>query len=349
MLLVASGPASAQAWLFTDLGGPGGAFSTARSINDAGQVAGSADAADGTRHAILWSDGNATDLGPGYANGINNAAQVVGSTTDSDEFASRAILWDGARVTDLGRGVAFAINDAGEVAGGAPAFVWRGGTRTELGEMDNQYLSYALAINDTGQAAGYSVLQYGTTGPSDQSVIPVLWSGTDAMPLPSLGVEHSGIYDINNSAVMVGRSELPITVEGAHFGDEHAAMWNNGTAIDLGTLGGELSNAYAINDSNQTVGWSLMAEDNSFHAAMWSDGEATDLNSFLDASTVAAGWHLIEAFDINNKGWIVGDAYNAELGVHHAFLLTPVPEPATYLMLLAGLGLLGLAIPSRSI
>ncbi|WP_256209002.1 FxDxF family PEP-CTERM protein [Nitrosospira sp. Nsp14] len=47
------------------------------------------------------------------------------------------------------------------------------------------------------------------------------------------------------------------------------------------------------------------------------------------------------ASDINDNGWIVGNAHNSKTGVDHAFLLAPIPEPETYAMLLAGLGLLG--------
>ena len=67
----------------------------------------------------------------------------------------------------------------------------------------------------------------------------------------------------------------------------------------------------------------------------------TDLNSLLDADTVNAGWALAAAVDINDNGWIVGYAHNSITGAEHAFLLTPVPEPETYAMFLAGLGLMG--------
>ena len=78
----------------------------------------------------------------------------------------------------------------------------------------------------------------------------------------------------------------------------------------------------------------------------------TDLNQFLSVSDVHAGWVLVQADDINDNGWIVGMASNNLTGVSHAFLLNPcdtcpinniypVPEPETYAMFMAGLGLLG--------
>jgi len=72
---------------------------------------------------------------------------------------------------------------------------------------------------------------------------------------------------------------------------------------------------------------------------------------------INAGWSDIFVTDINNNGQIVGWGYlENDPGNRHAFLLsftsdtvfTPqdfyvpnIPEPSTYLMLLAGLGLLG--------
>jgi probable HAF family extracellular repeat protein len=40
-----------------------------------------------------------TDLGPGYANGINNAGQVVGNTGG---FLGDAVLYSNGQMTDLG-------------------------------------------------------------------------------------------------------------------------------------------------------------------------------------------------------------------------------------------------------
>ena len=49
--------------VMTDLGTLGGLRSAAYAINDAGQVVGHANTADGADHAFLWQDGRMTDLG----------------------------------------------------------------------------------------------------------------------------------------------------------------------------------------------------------------------------------------------------------------------------------------------
>jgi probable HAF family extracellular repeat protein len=96
---------------------PGGVFSAAYGLNDAGQVVGWSEAFDGN-HAFLWEGGQMIDLGWGTAVDINNAGQIVG-------YANGAAIWnDGvmAELNDLvpaGSGLnllsATAINDAGQI------------------------------------------------------------------------------------------------------------------------------------------------------------------------------------------------------------------------------------------
>jgi hypothetical protein len=66
-----------------------------------------------------------------------------------------------------------------------------------------------------------------------------------------------------------------------------------------------------------------------------------DLNDCLDDS--GAGWTLGDAMAINDLGQIVGNGWHE--GTIHAFLLTPVPEPSTFVLL--GLGLLGFGFAWR--
>ena len=56
----------------------------------------------------------------------------------------------------------------------------------------------------------------------------------------------------------------------------------------------------------------------------------------------AQGWSLTEATAINNVGQIVGMGWNPS-GGREAYLLTPIPEPATLAVLLLG----GLALLRR--
>src|SRR3546814_7079829 len=87
-----------------------------------------------------------------------------------------------------------------------------------------------------------------------------------------------------------------------------------------------------INDLGEVAGQARNAEGDSV-AALWIDGLALDLN---DLVVGADGWTFDFAWDINDQGWIVGNATDAQ-GNLHAFLLTPVPEPGTLVVFGGGL------------
>jgi probable HAF family extracellular repeat protein len=116
----------------TDLGTLGGDNSEAIWINDAGDVAGSADLPGSQTHdAVLWRKGKIHDLGTvagdpcsrGLA--INARGQVVGGTSDCSNFL-HAFLWEaGGPMLDLNTVIppssglqlleAININDRGEI------------------------------------------------------------------------------------------------------------------------------------------------------------------------------------------------------------------------------------------
>jgi probable HAF family extracellular repeat protein len=107
-------------------------------------------------------------------------------------------------------------------------------------------------------------------------------------------------------------------VVGAHVG--HAFLWEDGSMIDLGTIGTANSDAKAINENGQVVG-QLTFPGGVEHAMFWQDGEIFNLNDLISSDS---DFVLTNAYDINNKGQIVG--HGTINGEGHAFLLTPISD-----------------------
>src|SRR5690242_10348022 len=97
--------AKAQSFHFTDLGVPG-FNSQANGVNHSGQVIGFSGMPDGTTHAILWLNGNSSDLGTlggpnSYGEAINDNGQVAG-VSDTLNYDQHAFLWQSGTMADLG-------------------------------------------------------------------------------------------------------------------------------------------------------------------------------------------------------------------------------------------------------
>jgi probable HAF family extracellular repeat protein len=112
-------------------------------------------------------------------------------------------------------------------------------------------------------------------------------------------------------------------------GDFHAFMTGpNGVGMTaLGTPDGNSINPTDINDAGQVVGWSPSGGQRGFITGP--DGVGmTDLNSLPD---VPAGFVITRALGINNAGQIIAVVDS----------IPPIPEPQSYALMLAGLGLIG--------
>jgi probable HAF family extracellular repeat protein len=324
----------ATTYTVTDLGTLG-LFSMGHGINSSGQVTGTSYTINNsTYHAFLY-DGTMHDLGTfggalseGF--GINASGQVAGyAEIAGSGVVFRAFLYDGT-MHDLGTlggsgSAAYGINSSGEVAGNAGtagdvathAFL-DDGTMHDLGTLGGRS-SYGNAINNGGKVAGES----DTASGDDHGF---LYDGA-MHDLGTLGGSISFASSINSSGEVVGSSYVS--------GDAatHAFLYD-GTMHDLGTLADTASFAYGINSSGQVTGYSFAS---GAQRAFVYDATCgmVDLNSLLSPSS---GWFLQEGNAINDLGQITGVGLFG--GSTHAFILTPVPEPNTFL--LAGLGMMGL-------
>jgi probable HAF family extracellular repeat protein len=146
--------------------------------------------------------------------------------------------------------------------------------------------------------------------------------------LGTLGGSNSEAHGINSAGQVAGSSSIS--------GHTHAFVYSGGYMNDLGTLGGLNSFADDINDAGQVVGYSN-TKSGVIHRFLYSNGVMTDLDELIPS-----GWTFDGGMAINNAGQIVATGWNGSNGsALHALLLSPVPEPQTWAMLLAGLILLG--------
>lgn len=330
-------------------------------------------------YTVIDLDGT---YGESYANGINNDGQVVGGfvSIPGGIGGIQATLWDGNTMTFLdrlgGSATAYAINNLEQVVGSAyttdqalHAVLWNGTTATDLGALLGRGDSLAVAINDSGQIAGYSY-----NNPDYGGFRAVRWNGTTVIDLGTAGLDHSLAHGINNAGQVVGVAYNEANTVAK------AMLWNGTAAIELDAQGGDAW-AYAINDAGQVVGVSACKGcDTEYYATIWDGNTMTKLDSlgvssralaindsghvvgnaqFAEGGSSAFLWNgttmldlndvlnnadgivLQNAKGINNSGWIVAEGYHSSFRGSHAFLLIPaIDEPESYAMLLAGLGLL---------
>lgn len=316
---------------------PANTFATA--INNAGQVVG--EVAVGTEgHAFIWAGGVVTDLGSvgtaSAARAISNNGLVAGYTVAGEQI--RAFLHDGTGMIPLGtlggaNSTGHGVNSLGQVVGQSNnaegafrGFLYSVGTMTDLGTLGGDF-SFAGGINTRGQVVGESSLTFDLVSP----VHAFVYENGEMRDLGTLGGSNSSATAINDLGQIAGIAYTADSVE-------HAFLYIDGMMIDLGTLGGGRSFGYGINGLGEVVGTSTLAGDLDQHAFIYSGGVMTDLNSLIDP---ASGWMLYEARAINDLGQIAALGCREE-GCQAVLLdLVPqIPEPASMLLMLAGLGVL---------
>lgn len=327
--------------------GPAGSMPAG--INNSGQVVGSFTAGDVT-HAFLYAGARFVDLGTlggtySVARGINDAGAVVGAS-DTAAGNTHAFVYANGKMTDIGslggdNSSAAAINNNGQVAGvadgagGSYAFLYSPGAgMLNLGTLPGGVASRAEGINNAGVVVGGS-LAGSTPLPQFHAFMYASGAMTD---LGTLTGAFSVAQAVNDRGVVVGWSNAGRNID-------HAFLYAAGVMSDLGTLTGQgSSGAYDINDAGQVVGWSEVANKET-RGILYEDGAMVDLDTLVDA---ASGWTIQSAFAINDSQQIA--AYGCNRDACQALLLdpvSPVPEPRSDAMVLAGLALLGWTLRGR--
>lgn len=340
------------------LGTLGGSASSANSVNDLGWIGGlSKIGGNAAIHAALWLKGRKVNLGtlggPNSALGwpvksVRGELAGFSDLAQADPLAENfcalgsgnlcaGFTWSDNALTALGtlggnNSFASSVNNAGRVVGfaetsvrdsscGSPQVldyygtVWnRNGKPAVLAPPSGDTVSQAFAINDAGATAGAS----GPCGPPNNvgygTAHAVTWSPSGApTALDSLGGTTANIATaINRSGYVVGQSALTGNTT------YHAVAWQQRGITDLGTLPGDaLSEALGLNDKDQVVGYSCDSGGNC-RGFIWQNGSMIDLNVLVHSAL-----DIVYAGDVNDKGWIVGQAVDLKSGQAPAVLLIP--------------------------
>jgi probable HAF family extracellular repeat protein len=192
-----------------------------------------------------------------WAAGVNDAGDVVG-TTDSAEGRIRPFLWRNGTMRDLGGfgGAALAVNAAGDVVGvtfskeGPKSeqrpFLWHDGKMTILPTLGTGFAHAATAINAAGTTVGHSTTTDGTMHACQ-------WRNGKVTDLGALRSDFaSGANSINASGAIIGETTLS-PAKDTYGSPTHAVLWTRDHIADLNDLlavgsGWELTRAIAIND-----------------------------------------------------------------------------------------------------
>ncbi|HYN82581.1 MAG TPA: hypothetical protein VES88_13890 [Gemmatimonadaceae bacterium] len=222
--VTASGETHAFLWTATDgmrdLGTLGGVRSEAYAISENGAIVGTSYiSGGGPSAAFFWSAGVMEYLGVLYsqARGVNNAAQVVGWTS---EPSSRALLWTKSGgawtseelvVPNASSSYAYAINEPGQViggfmsvSGGRRGFSWtRASGAMELPPIPRGKENWAYALSDAGRIGGWGNDKSGLSNPH-----PTIWEpkadGWTVRVISGTSVADSWVSAVNDNHQAVG-------------------------------------------------------------------------------------------------------------------------------------------------
>lgn len=311
-----------------------------------------------------------TDLGAGSARAINSGGEILARDSSGLPFIYLAGQKQYLPQPGAGTFTAAALNDLGQVAGyvnfsgglNYDLAIYSQGT---LNVMSNLSGLSPVAINNAGQIAGDAVFQYQMFLYSNGTVTPIsgvlpgesaargmnaagavigvssgaggitqgfMYLNGQVTPIQPPSGASSTVDAINNSGQIVGE-DYPSANSGA---GEHVFLYNQSGSQDLGlalNLPSEADAAFSINDVGIIVGTAETIP--GLQAWIYTPGAGfANLNNQI---TPNSGWNLFQGIGINDSGEIVGNGLLN--GQPHGFLLTPVPEPGSFLS--AGFALAG--------
>lgn len=319
-----------------DLGSFGGSITRPSALNAMGEVVGMATSATGAQQAFVYRNGGLQRLGlagetSGSAVDINDRGQVLTSHSYSQGRATA--IFDASGTPTLLRPVdgtlsPSGINNRGQAYGiwsrpddspPSRTFFYDNGQVIDVGAGN---FSFPQDMNESGQVLG------------NHRWSPFLYSDGQLSGI-STG-EHYITHgaDIDNRGQVLGYTvDMP-------RGPITPFLFDDGQGRELTVLGD--ASPQQLNEIGQVIGFSRLGEGVS-HAFFYSDddGRVTDLTQWLMASfdDIASVGTEGTSILLNDLGQIVlpGTLDNGERAL---FVLTPVPEPAAFVLMLVGAGVL---------
>jgi probable HAF family extracellular repeat protein len=229
-----------------------------------------------------------------YVNGLNNKGEVVGFV---ETLGTRAFLWRGGTYTDLGNRIdptsqateATGINDRSHIIG-------HRNDRTPLAFLLRNARRFDIQVEPNAPSFLYAINNTGQILGKSGPRVFILHGLTTGSPftefLPALpGASSSTGWSLNDAGVAVGTSGSP--------GTERPVLWTDGAALSLPMLpNATRGEAQAINNTNQVVGFNLI--EGHRRAFLWSEQVLQEL------PMLGVGESDSHAADINNWGVSVG-------------------------------------------
>jgi len=252
------------------------------------------------------------------------------------------------------------INRAGDilVSASSSMLIYRDGTFTPIGDPTARY-QYAYRLNDAGVAVGYELAADIYSDP-----VAVTMTTSGSAPIPGLPPRYFATA-INNTGTIAGGS--PQRLGDVLF---TTFLLNDGILVEPGSAP-EYGDGFVhdLNDSGTAVGWSsglpiavtkdgvtlldtplgytpggiayavsasgdIVGNVTYYGAALWRSGQ---LQSLAELAALPPGGILEAAMDIDDAGRIVVLGRPSLYEPRTAYLLTPVPEPASLGLIAAGL------------